>query len=393
VETLYYGYTDNQGSLVALTDVSGNVVEKYAYDPWGARRNPNDWTQNDSRTSWITNRGYTGHEHLDAFGVINMNGRVYDPLTAQFYSPDPFIQSPDNWLNYNRYSYCLNNPTMFIDPTGYQSIKQYEDGNSSPWSVFDQLAQMERRLGISNGSNGFNWYNDYIQAMSTGYNSGLSKFRTEYEKQIRNQNFNGTVTLTYNIGGYLDYTNAGVNIHGYTSPEMVTIWKSVIIVPNGAGRSYRGNGQGNDKFLHDNIGEIGFLANDFTQAFINRNTTLAIAKGYNLAKTTVFLPLGVYAQTGTKFLGVVSKTGSIVTKAAPWVSGALIVSDALSKRQINAGQIYQSVITGLSVGIPGAGLIIGGGALLGEGISYYFTGRSVAENINSSLDGGVIVEW
>ena len=43
VETLYYGYTDNQGSLIALTNESGAVVEKYAYDPWGARRDPTNW--------------------------------------------------------------------------------------------------------------------------------------------------------------------------------------------------------------------------------------------------------------------------------------------------------------------------------------------------------------
>jgi RHS repeat-associated protein len=66
----------------------------------------------------MINRGYTGHEHLDKFGIINMNGRVYDPLTAQFLSPDPYIQAPGNWLNYNRYSYCLNNPFKYTDPDG-----------------------------------------------------------------------------------------------------------------------------------------------------------------------------------------------------------------------------------------------------------------------------------
>ena len=119
-ETLYYGYTDNQGSLVALTDQNGNVVEKYAYDPWGARRNPTDWRYKDTRSGFITNRGYTGHEHLEMFNIINMNGRVYDPLTAMFFSPDPFIQAPDNWLNYNRYGYCMNNLTRYTDPSGYQ---------------------------------------------------------------------------------------------------------------------------------------------------------------------------------------------------------------------------------------------------------------------------------
>ena len=120
VETLYYGYTDNQGSLIALTNESGSVVEKYAYDPWGARRDPANWQSKDTRTSFITNRGYTGHEHLDAFGIINMNGRVYDPLTTLFFSPDPFVQAPGNWLNFNRYGYCMNNPTKYTDPSGYK---------------------------------------------------------------------------------------------------------------------------------------------------------------------------------------------------------------------------------------------------------------------------------
>lgn len=117
-DSLLYAYSDFQGSLIALTDANGNVIEKYAYDPWGAKRNADDWTQKDTRTKWITNRGYTGHEHIDAFGIINMNGRVYDPQTAMFMSPDPNVQSIDNWLSYNRYGYCMNNPFKYTDPSG-----------------------------------------------------------------------------------------------------------------------------------------------------------------------------------------------------------------------------------------------------------------------------------
>lgn len=47
-----------------------------------------------------------------------MNGRVYDPLMAQFLSPDPYIQAPGSWLNYNRYAYCYNNPLVYTDPSG-----------------------------------------------------------------------------------------------------------------------------------------------------------------------------------------------------------------------------------------------------------------------------------
>ena len=51
-DSLLYTYTDNQGSLIALTDESGNLVERYAFDPWGARRNPDQWEQKDTRTKW-----------------------------------------------------------------------------------------------------------------------------------------------------------------------------------------------------------------------------------------------------------------------------------------------------------------------------------------------------
>ncbi len=117
-DTLYYAYTDYQGSLVALTLPSGTIKEKYVFDPWGNRRNPANWTLADARAAFVVNRGYTMHEHLDAFKLINMNGRVYDPLTGMFFSPDPYVQAPGKWLNYNRYSYCLNNPLKYTDPDG-----------------------------------------------------------------------------------------------------------------------------------------------------------------------------------------------------------------------------------------------------------------------------------
>ena len=47
-----------------------------------------------------------------------MNGRVYDPLLGMFLSPDPYVQAPGNWLNYNRYGYCYGNPLLYTDPDG-----------------------------------------------------------------------------------------------------------------------------------------------------------------------------------------------------------------------------------------------------------------------------------
>ncbi len=63
-------------------------------------------------------RGFTGHEHLVEFDLINMNGRMYDPVMSSFLSVDNYIQSPDFSQSFNRYAYCLNNPLKYTDPSG-----------------------------------------------------------------------------------------------------------------------------------------------------------------------------------------------------------------------------------------------------------------------------------
>ena len=66
----------------------------------------------------FADRGFTGHEHLKWFNLINMNGRLYDPAVGRFLNVDPYVQMPDYTQNFNRYSYCLNNPLKFTDPDG-----------------------------------------------------------------------------------------------------------------------------------------------------------------------------------------------------------------------------------------------------------------------------------
>jgi len=85
------------------------------YDAWGKRTLAEN---NSSFTSYILDRGYTGHEHLDQFGLINMNGRMYDQLLGTMLSPDNYIQNTGSTQGFNRYSYVLNNPLKYTDPDG-----------------------------------------------------------------------------------------------------------------------------------------------------------------------------------------------------------------------------------------------------------------------------------
>ena len=117
-----YLHRDYQGTILAVTDNAGAIVEKRLFDAWGAILK----VQNGSGVALtgltVLDRGYTGHEHLQSIGLINMNGRLYDPKLHRFLQPDNFIQDPANTQNYNRYGYVLNNPLKYTDPSGEEAI-------------------------------------------------------------------------------------------------------------------------------------------------------------------------------------------------------------------------------------------------------------------------------
>lgn len=90
-----------------------------------------------------TDYGYTGQEHMDDLGLINYSARVYDPVIGRFTSPDIFIQDPSDMQNYNRYSYVVNNPFKFTDPTGhfhYGGWDFYIDSNGNVTSKENDLS-------------------------------------------------------------------------------------------------------------------------------------------------------------------------------------------------------------------------------------------------------------
>ncbi|NOU19200.1 MAG: RHS repeat-associated core domain-containing protein, partial [Bacteroidales bacterium] len=87
------------------------------------------------------------HEHMAGFGLINMNGRLYDPYLQRFLSPDPFVQSPTNTQSYNRYTYCLNNPLAFTDPTGYIQQSAFADGC---YELTPAYSAFQRAFGLQN---------------------------------------------------------------------------------------------------------------------------------------------------------------------------------------------------------------------------------------------------
>jgi len=121
--------------------------------PWGRRRNPANWADYNVPAPRLIARGYTGHEHLDGFGLINMNGRMYDPVIGRILSPDNFVQDPTNTQSYNRYSYCLNNPLRYTDPSGWFAAAADQYWNMGK-DITDFISFSGRRASSLDGAGG-----------------------------------------------------------------------------------------------------------------------------------------------------------------------------------------------------------------------------------------------
>ncbi|MEM7015120.1 MAG: RHS repeat-associated core domain-containing protein [Verrucomicrobiota bacterium] len=124
----HYLHKDHLGSIETITDENGAIQETLKYDAWGKRLQLLPIAAGGGfvltyelldRVVDDVHRGYTGHEMLDLVSLVHMGGRVYDNLTGRFLSADPFVQAPENLQNSNRYSYVLNNPLSYTDPSGF----------------------------------------------------------------------------------------------------------------------------------------------------------------------------------------------------------------------------------------------------------------------------------
>ncbi|MBW2961951.1 RHS repeat-associated core domain-containing protein [Mesonia aestuariivivens] len=116
----HYLHRDYLGSIIAISNSEGEIVEKRHYNAWGEISKYQDSSGNTEFThqNTLLSRGYTGHEHFFGVGLIHMNGRVYDPHTHRFLSPDNYIQDPYNTQSFNRFGYVWNNPLKYSDPNG-----------------------------------------------------------------------------------------------------------------------------------------------------------------------------------------------------------------------------------------------------------------------------------
>jgi RHS repeat-associated protein len=121
-ETISYYHLDAVGSVRAVSDQAGAVVERHDYLPFGE-----EWCGNGpcAPDAGGERRRFTGKERDAETGLDYFGARYYPPHLGRFTTTDPVLDRGAALLNpqrWNRYSYALGNPVRFTDPDGRNPI-------------------------------------------------------------------------------------------------------------------------------------------------------------------------------------------------------------------------------------------------------------------------------
>jgi len=131
---LRFVHQDHLSGTAVITDTNGEEVGSIKYYPFGETRTSSGTLETDKK--------FTG-QRLDDTGLYYYGARYYDPAIGRFISADTLVPGPANPQAFNRYSYCLNNPLRYNDPSGHQAAALAEQARN-----FEQWGSMlDPRIG------------------------------------------------------------------------------------------------------------------------------------------------------------------------------------------------------------------------------------------------------
>ena len=160
---------DCRGSIIAITDASGNITDTFAYDTYGKLI---------SRTG--TNKvifGYNGRDGVvtDDNGLIYMRARYYSPEMKRFINADVVAGGISNAITLNRFAYANGNPVSFVDPFGLTAERGitgvYINRNHAYYNTPFYNLPIEDRISIMESAADLkSIYDEYDLYRKYGYN-------------------------------------------------------------------------------------------------------------------------------------------------------------------------------------------------------------------------------
>ena len=135
--TPYFYIKNAQGDIIAIADISVNLVAKYTYDSWGKLisikdSNDVDKTTDENFIGYVNPIRYRGYYYDSETGLYYLNARYYDPEVGRFINADGTLDG-----GYNLFEYCLNNPILLSDLNG-----------NDPGDLFDTMDEAAADFGL-----------------------------------------------------------------------------------------------------------------------------------------------------------------------------------------------------------------------------------------------------
>jgi RHS repeat-associated protein len=117
-QNTHWFHQDGLGSVVNLTDSSGNVKLTYGYDAFG------EITKEEGAVGWKKNRyTFTGKPYDPTAGMYYFGARWYEPEVGRWITKDMYQANVFDQVNIHKYVYVSNNPIVFVDPLGYMRVR------------------------------------------------------------------------------------------------------------------------------------------------------------------------------------------------------------------------------------------------------------------------------
>jgi RHS repeat-associated protein len=172
--TTTYIHKDSLGSKSVVSNYLGASIASMKYLPFGLGRTTPDQLG--------TTKEFTG-QRLDSTGLYYYNARYYDPAIGRFISPDNNTSQPFNPQNLNRYSYCLNNPLKYTDPSGNDQVITdigENDNGEICYSISDGQGNL---LAIATGIDELAQKMNDCDSVSRGVDLPLGQAAADYIKE------------------------------------------------------------------------------------------------------------------------------------------------------------------------------------------------------------------
>jgi len=323
-----YLHRDYQGSILAISNQAGDVVEKRQFDPWGNIVSVQDGQGNILAGLTVLDRGYTGHEHLQSVGIIHMNGRLYDPKLHRFMQPDNYIQDPYNSQNYNRYGYVLNNPLKYVDYSGEEGEETGGPSDTQGGIIGNGIAMLAQNwdeLGIKdwfndNFSNGVksagNWLTNNLKSINGWFDRNLRSIgnlfggRRHHEgpQRISTPQFSNVQSGGgWQNEGFRNYSNANAVIQMPTQHSFLGVNMTAL---------------SNGNFLEQSLYGVANMFNIPAQYMMGRSVSDGSMRNLNGTSTTTDEGVLAFGSLPTFFMGG-GNAGAVASEANIASKGAI----------------------------------------------------------------------